>query len=202
MSISKPSLVAPMLVVGALSLHAAIAADYSPESRVSQVTVYRQGALVTREARLTLAPGSHRVILTNLPCVADPDSVRASGTGTVGIEIGGVEVEKEFRKPDLTPDYRQIEQDLADLDRQKSLLDDRERSIETLHEFLASLKATAGTESSKEILSRGFAVESWQKAFDFLSTRLDDLSREARAMEATRKDLGERTEVARGSCRR
>src|SRR5881397_1151969 len=107
MSISKPLLVAPILLVVALSLHAAGAAEYSPESRVSQVTVYRQGALVTREARLSLPPGSHRILLQGLPCVAAPDSVRASGTGAGGIEIGGIEVLQEFHQPSLSPEYRQ-----------------------------------------------------------------------------------------------
>ncbi len=196
MPTSKPFLVVPILVL--VCGRTAGAAEYSPDSRVTDVTLYREGALVTREARLSLAPGSHRVVLRGLPCVADPDSVRAGGTGTAGIEIGGVEEQQEFRQPNLTPEYRQVEKDLAELERQKALLDDREHSIETLREFLSGLKAGAGTESSKEILSRGFAVESWQKAFDFLSARLDGLSSEVRGMESKRKALGESANVARG----
>src|SRR3989442_11692915 len=143
-----PVVVLPLLAVAAFFTHVSTAAELTPESRVTQVTVYRQGALVAREARLSLPPGSHRVVLQNLPCVADPDSVRASGTGTAGIEIGGVEVRQEFRQPQLTAEYAQVQKDLEELELQQALLNDRGRSITTLREFLESLKATAGQESS------------------------------------------------------
>ena len=116
--------------------------------------------------------------------VADPDSVRVSGTGSAGIEIGGVEVQEAFRQPNLSPEYRRIEQELEDLGRQQSLIADRRQSIATLREFLAGLKATGGQESSRDVLTRGFAVESWQKAFDFFSSSLDALSKEERALES------------------
>ena len=199
MSNSKLSVATlPLLAVATLFTPTLGAAELTPESRVTDVTVYRQGVLVTREAQLSLPPGSHKVILQGLPCVADPDSVRASGTGAAGIEIGGVEVQQEFRQPSLTPEYRQIRKDLEDLERAQAFLNDRQKSIATLRDFLTGLKATAGEESSKEIVTMGFAVESWQKAFDFFSVRLDGLSEEERGMEAKRKDLSERTEVARG----
>jgi hypothetical protein len=177
---------------------AAAAAEFTPESRVVEVTVYRQAALVTREALLTLPPGSHRIILNGLPSVADPDSVHVSGTGSSGIEIGGVEVQQEFRQPDLTPEYRQVERDLDDLNRQMSLLNDRRQSIATLREFMGGLKSTGGQESSRDVLTKGFAVESWQKAFDFFSAHLNALSEEERVLETKQRDLGQRLEVARG----
>lgn len=176
----------------------AVASELTPESRVAEVTVYRQAALIAREAQLILLPGSHRVILKGIPCVADPDSVRVSGAGTSGIEIGGVEVQEEFLQPNLSPEYRQTEKDLQDLGRRQSLINDRRQSIATLREFLAGLKATAGQEGSKGALTEGFAVESWQKAFDFFSSRLDALSEQDRALETEQQELGRMAEVARG----
>jgi prefoldin subunit 5 len=177
---------------------AAGAAEFTPESRVAEVTVYRQGALVTRESRLSPPPGSHRVVLQGLPCVADPDSVRVSGSGSAGLEIGGIEVQQEFRLPSLTPGYRQIESEMEELRRQQALLDDRQRSIATLREFLGGLKASGGQESSRGVLAKGFAVESWQKAFEFFSARLNDLSREERSIESERRGLAEDIAVASG----
>jgi len=173
------------------------ASEFSPLSRVVEVIVYRQQALVTRESHVTLPPGDHRVVLKEIPSVADPNSVRVAGTGTGGITVGGVEVRQEFRPPSLTPEYQELEKELQDLSRQQTALDDRQKSISSLREFLASLKASAGQESSKDLLAKGFAVESWQKAFGFLSERLDGLSGEERELNAKRKDLGEKTEVVR-----
>jgi len=184
-------------LLGALPSSAAGAGEFSPSSRVTSVIVYRQQALVTREARLTLPPGDHRVVLKEIPSVADPDSVRVTGVGTGGMAIGGVEVRQEFRQPNLTPEYRTLEKELEDLTLQQAALDDRQKAIGALREFLAGLKATAGQESSKDLLTRGFAVESWQKAFGFLSERLNGLAEEERGMAARRKAVSEKIEVAR-----
>lgn len=174
-----------------------MAGEFTPPSKVTEVTVYRQQALVIREARVMLPPGDHKVILKELPSVADPNSIRVSGTGTGGMTIGGVEIRQEFRQPNLTPEYRAVEKELQDLMRQQTALADRQKAIQSLREFLGSLKATAGQESSKDLLTKGFAVESWQKAFVFLSERLDGLSGEERELNAKQKDLAEKIEVAR-----
>lgn len=181
-----------------LSAPAAMTAEFTPDSRVAEVTVYRQGVLVTRNARVSLPPGSHRVVLQGLPCVADPDSVRVSGLGSAGFEIGGIEVRQEFREPSLTPEYREIEGDLKEITRRQGLLDDRQRSLSTLREFLSGLKATGGQKASRGVLAEGFAVDSWQKAFEFFSARLNDLSREERSLESERQDLATRAAIAAG----
>ncbi|HEV8374878.1 MAG TPA: mucoidy inhibitor MuiA family protein [Candidatus Polarisedimenticolia bacterium] len=180
-----------------LGPEAAAASDFSPASKVVGVTVFRDGALVAREARVTLPPGDHRVVLKEIPSVADPDSVRVNGSGTGGMTLGGVEITRDFRPPQLTPEYKLLERDLEELTIQMVSLDDRQRSISSLREFLASLKSTAGQESSKDLLSRGFAVDSWQKAFQFLSERLDGLAAQERALAPKRKELSEKVEVTR-----
>lgn len=173
------------------------AAEFRPASRVTGVTVYREGALVTREAKLTLPPGDHRILLEEIPSVADPNSVRITGVGNGGLILGGVEVSQEYRAANLTPEYRQLEGELQALTAEIGALDDRQKSINSLREFLAGLKASAGQESSKDLLARGFAVDSWQKAFQFLSERLNALSAEERGMVPRRKEISEKLEVTR-----
>jgi uncharacterized protein (TIGR02231 family) len=184
------------LAAGLLS-SASFAAEFHPDSKVTEVTVYRDGTLVTREAKVTLPVGNHRILLQEIPAVADPNSVRVSGVGTGGMTIGGVEMAQDFRPANLTPEYKELEKELADLSGQMISLDDRQKSINSLREFLSSLKASAGAESSKDLLTRGFAVDSWQKAFQFLSDRLNDLAAEERSLAPKRKELAEKVEIAR-----
>jgi uncharacterized protein (TIGR02231 family) len=202
------------------------AGEFSPPSHVTEVIVYRgmyavslgrrvasaaRGAtyspgiprpivgqaLVTREARVNLPPGDHRILLKEIPSMTDADSIRVSGAGTGGVSIGGVEVRQEFREAQLTAEYRAIEEELEALTRQQATLDDRNKSIKALREFLDSLKASAGEEGSKDLLTKGFAVDSWQQAFEFLSGRLDALAEEERELRSQREDLAEKIEVAR-----
>src|SRR5262245_24411694 len=184
-------------VLLAICVGVAGAAEMKPASRVTAVTVYRDGALVSRESKVSLPPGDHRIVLEEIPSVADPNSLRVIGSGSGGMTLGGVEISQEFRAATLAPEYRQLEEELQGLAGEMSSLDDRQRSISSLREFLASLKAAAGQESSKDLLARGFAVDSWQKAFQFLSERLNGLAAEERAMTPKRKDLSGQIEVRR-----
>ncbi len=61
-------------------------------SRVTAVVIYRQHALVTREAEVVLAGTAQRVLFSPLPAGIDPTSVRVSGRGAPGVTIRGVEV--------------------------------------------------------------------------------------------------------------
>ncbi|PYQ09600.1 MAG: hypothetical protein DMH00_12740 [Acidobacteria bacterium] len=180
-----------------LSISGAVAAESTPASHVTQVTLYRDGALVSREAQVTLSPGDHHVLLKEIPSVADPNSVRVTGAGTAGMVIGGVEVSQDFRPANLTPEYKGLEKELQDLTAQMSGLDDRQKSINSMREIVAGLKASAGQAASKDLLTRGFAVDSWQKAFQFLSERLNGLAEEERSMAPKRKDLTEKIDVTR-----
>lgn len=173
------------------------AAELKPVSRVTGVSVYRDGALITRESKVSLTPGDHRILLEEIPSVADPSSVRVTGSGAGGMTLGGVEISQEFRAANLTPEYRQLQDEMQELIGEMGSLDDRQKSINSLREFLSGLKASAGQESSKDLLARGFAVDSWQKAFQFLSERLNGLAAEERAMAPKRKDLSEQIEVRR-----
>ncbi|MCZ6695009.1 MAG: mucoidy inhibitor MuiA family protein, partial [Acidobacteria bacterium] len=224
---TKPAVLASALaiVLAAALPHTARAEEFSPPSRVTEVIVYRgmyasipgprfggvpRGmptrvvrrpivgqALVTRVAHLSLPAGDHRILLKEIPSMTDADSIRISGAGSEGISIGGVEVRQQFREARLTDEYRAIKEELEGLTRQQTGLDDRAKSIVALREFLAGLKASAGEEGSKDLLTRGFAVESWQKAFDFLSGRLDALAGEERELRSRRVDLNKKIEVAR-----
>jgi uncharacterized protein (TIGR02231 family) len=175
----------------------AAAAESPPGSRVVAVTVYPDAALVTREVRLSLPTGEQRVILTGIPSVADPDSARVTGSGSGDLEIGGIEVRREFSPPETSEGYRRLKDDLDALTRQATGLADRQKAIGELREFLTGLKAITGEESSRDLLTRGFAVASWRQAFDFLSERYDALAGENRDLETRRRGLEERLEVAR-----
>jgi len=50
----------------------ASAADFAASSHIDHVTVYPQGADVTRIADVALPAGEHRIILADLPASVDP----------------------------------------------------------------------------------------------------------------------------------
>lgn len=54
-------------------------------SEIEAVTVYREGALVTRAARAELPPGRHELVFTGLTAELDPSSIQLKATGELTV---------------------------------------------------------------------------------------------------------------------
>ena len=67
------------------------AAEIEAPSRIVAVTVFPDGAAVTRSMDVTLPPGASTVVLRGLAAAADPASIRVQGEGTGRLLLGAVE---------------------------------------------------------------------------------------------------------------
>jgi len=80
-----------LAAVIAVAATPAFAADIEAASRVDTVTVYPDGASVTRRTDVTLPAGASTVVLKGLPAALDPASIRVAGGGSARFTIGSVE---------------------------------------------------------------------------------------------------------------
>jgi hypothetical protein len=69
----------------------ALAAEFTPASRIDAVTVFPQGADVVRTLDVDVPAGEHSLILAGLPQGVDPQSIRVEGQ-VAGRPDGGVAV--------------------------------------------------------------------------------------------------------------
>jgi uncharacterized protein (TIGR02231 family) len=69
----------------------ALAIDVPALSRVDAVTVFPQGAEVSRVAKVRLEKGMHTVVLADVPADAVPSSIRVEGLATGKLDIGSVD---------------------------------------------------------------------------------------------------------------
>ena len=60
-------------------------------SAVSRVTVYTDGATISRAVAVNLPAGLHTVVLRGLPAGLDPASVRVTGSGNAALGIASVD---------------------------------------------------------------------------------------------------------------
>src|SRR6185369_411819 len=154
-------------------------------SRVTAVVIYRQHALVTREAEVVLAGTAARILFSPLPAGLDPTSVRVSGRGTPGVTIRGVEVRALHQAPAPSPEAEALEATLLELTHQQALALERRKTLGVLRDFLNGLKAAADETTSRDLVSRGFPTGDWGNAFDFLSSRFDRVSLEEQEIDRT-----------------
>ena len=67
------------------------AAELKSRSSITSVTVFPQGAQITREFSVDIPVGSHEVILNDLPANLQARSLRVEGAGPQALEIGTID---------------------------------------------------------------------------------------------------------------
>jgi len=70
----------------------AAAADIELRTKIDHVTVYPDGAVVTRSGQAALLQGASQIVLRGLPASVDPASIRVEARGDGAFSIGAVDV--------------------------------------------------------------------------------------------------------------
>ncbi|WP_293798473.1 mucoidy inhibitor MuiA family protein [uncultured Bosea sp.] len=98
----------------------ASAAETELSSRIDRVTVFPDGAVVTRLGKANLLQGASQIVLRGLPATIDPSSIRVEGKGDGSFSVGAVDVR-------ITPGDARPVLDTALEEKLKALRDEKEK---------------------------------------------------------------------------
>jgi uncharacterized protein (TIGR02231 family) len=157
---------------------------------VRQVTVYVDGARISRGGKITLEPGSNRLEFPNLPLTMDTDSVRAKASGTARAKILSVDVKKTFYKKAPAGKVRELKEQIEKLEDEDRALADEADSI---NEQIKHVDGLAGaTEKFAASLAKGkTTIESQAALIDFFSLKRMEAQTKLRKNVIKRRDLGQ-----------
>jgi uncharacterized protein (TIGR02231 family) len=186
------SLVTTSLVVfTALAAVSAQAADVEATSAVDAVTVYPDGASVTRVITLDLSAGDNTLIARDFPLALDTSSLRVEGEAGAKLTIGAI---------DALPPHAAPPVNLGELDQRIEALKDERANLEG-----AIAAATAGrkfAERFAEVSPAGLGekgearpIAEWRAAFGAVSEEIATADTTIR--EAKRKQRDIDREIAR-----
>ena len=134
------------LAFGQLAPQSAYAADLVAELRIDQVTVYPEGAAITRHGSLQIPAGEHRLIVRGLPSTLDEQALHVA-VGSKDVRLGDVELKKITQADYVVDSERQLKKKLEALNDQRSAIQDEIATAETQLKILDSL-ATVPTGST------------------------------------------------------
>lgn len=142
----------------------AFAAEVSAPSRVDAVTVFPQGAEVSRIAKVKLEKGGHTVILSDLPADAIGRSIRVEGQATGKLEIGSVDSRRLMvPRTDVqasATERRRIEDEIELLRDQKSVSEAQLLAAETQKALITNLSQLPTRPAPVQGADRG---ENWSE---------------------------------------
>jgi uncharacterized protein (TIGR02231 family) len=178
-------------VVAAFAAVPAHAADLDATSTVDAVTVYPDGASVTRVITADLAPGDNTLVANDFPLTLDPSSLRVEGEAGAKLTIGAIDT----RPPRAAPPVN-----LPELDKRiEALKDERGNLAGAINAATARRKfAERFAESSPAGLGeKGEArpIDEWRAAFAAVAEEVASADTAIRDAERKQRDIDR--EIAR-----
>jgi uncharacterized protein (TIGR02231 family) len=160
--------------------------DLQVRSRVSEVTVYSDRALVTRNAEVDLQTGERTVVFSGLPSSIDPASIQVTGSGGAVLKDVKVNQKNYTQAPDSL---------LNPLQKQKQFVEDSIQTINDLitaagkeKEFLDNI-AKKVTSIDQKKSSGEIGPEQWIKMVDFYASRLKTVDNNLRDLQKSNRGL-------------
>lgn len=178
-----------VFVLATTCLSTAFAGDLKALTKIDAVTVYPQGAEVTRVATVRLAKGDTTLLLDDLPGEVDAQSLRVEGAGGAGIEIGSVDSKVIYGGADNEAARAQIEKEIEALQDERSALDqvmsDAEQQKKLLL-VLADRQLTPNPNPEKPTMIDAAQIGS---LVDLVAAKLDGISKIVHQSQLRQRDI-------------
>ncbi|MBR1219731.1 mucoidy inhibitor MuiA family protein [Bradyrhizobium sp. U87765 SZCCT0131] len=177
-----------LLAAAPLAAGAAHAADIDAASKIDAVTVFPDGAMVSRLAELSLPEGASTVLIRGLPAVIDPASVRVEATADGELAIGAVETRLSpgETRPALDP---ALEAKITALKEEQDKVAARLDALEVKRKSIVRFSELDPTKIGKD--ERTLDPASWKTAWDTVGDELARVNEDSRVVRARRTELAE-----------
>jgi uncharacterized protein (TIGR02231 family) len=150
------------------------AAEIIADSRITEVSVYPDSALISRMATLKLTPGNNQVIFSDIIPELDENSLRVQGATVEGVKILGAQVKKEFLKEEAAEKVKRLSEEIQNLEDENRKLENNKVVLAEEKQFLDSIRLFSDGQIPKDLVTRMPLTKDLEETFKFLGTRLTE----------------------------
>lgn len=193
--VKKGALVCSVLLCG--FMQNACAQSMEVSSRISEVCVYPDSALVSRDAAVDVSAGQATVVFADLVPALDEDSLRVSAQGSADVKILSARVLKEYLPEVGAEEVRKLQEHLQGLEDEKQSILHARSALEDEKKFLDSFRFFTGSELPKDLVTQIPDAETLTGALSFLQSALADYYARSREAGIALRQLDKQIEAAR-----
>ena len=180
------------LLLISVSAHAA---EVTATSKVDAVTVFLQGAEVTRLGKVKVEKGEHVITIVDIPASAVPGSIRVDGKATGKLDIASVDTRRTFlaRADGQAADQerKKLEDEIERVRDEKAGIDAQLHAAETQKALIGNL---AQLPTRPAPASGQAAADDWQRILSTIASGSEDASRRAVEAQAKGRELERKIE--------
>jgi uncharacterized protein (TIGR02231 family) len=166
------------------------------ESRITAVTVYTDGAIVTRTAHLDLPAGQTELSFEKLPAALVDESLQVSGHGTASVTILDVNARTTFVAAPSDLRVKAIEDTITDLQKKVRVLADRATVLDQQRALLGKIENAVAAPPAKETTAPRPSFDDWQKLLAFADDNRSKFAAEQQSLDEQRQTLQDQITAA------
>jgi len=157
------------------------------DSKILQVTIYPDRAVVKRTTKVFLPKGDFTIIFTSLPALIQDDTIRLEVQK--GIQLGDVRIKPVYSEEEVNQKIKNIMDEIEQLQLELNSLSDEIEVINVREEFLKSIKLTVPTQISNELYLGKVNSQSVSEIYNFLNQEFTKCKTRKREIDTEQKKL-------------
>jgi len=172
MKAMKTVIAAGLVLLFAGALYAAD--DIAVKSKIGEVVVYPDSALITREGSLQVKQGVCKAVFSDIIPEFDENSIKVSAKGDASAKIYGAQVKTVFLEEVPSQDIEQLKKQIMDLQDSVKQLNDAKAVLLDERKFLDSIRLFSGDQISKDLVTKIPSTQDMDSTLKYLSAKLKE----------------------------
>ncbi|RCJ17923.1 hypothetical protein A6S26_29855 [Nostoc sp. ATCC 43529] len=144
------------------------------ESEIVAVTVYADRALVTRRGVVSLTGIERELLITPVPVTLETESVRVSGTGTVGVRLLGVSSDRIYTTEPVVERVAHLTRQIQQLEAEKRHLQAQIDALALQSSFIEGLREKTEEPFSQSLSRKNLSLSETLDFLNFLGSQYSE----------------------------
>ncbi|MBE2213711.1 MAG: mucoidy inhibitor MuiA family protein [Opitutaceae bacterium] len=185
-----------LCAISALLPGALGAAPIAADSRITTVTVYGHGALVTRHAEVALTAGTQDVLFAGLPASLDPSLLQVSGNGTAQVTILDVTATPAQLESPAHARLKELHDQARAIQTELHAVELRGQILKGQYDYYESIKrASVAPQGGKDTPAAFPSSDVWDRLIAFYTDGITKVLTASQAADREKEELEARLEV-------
>jgi len=171
--------------------------DAVVDSRISQVTVYPDSALIFRVANVKLNVGEQALTFVDIIPELDENSLRVAASDPQGVKILSASVKKEYLKEEAAKAVQELEAKIEGLEDTLKRLETDKQILAEAKQFLDSVRLFSKDQIPKDLVTKMPPATELDSTYKFLDSKLKENYSQAIGLEMKEREANKTLEALR-----
>lgn len=167
------------------------------DTRICDVTVYSNQALVTRRGVVQLTGDEHELVIAQLPVTLLSESIRVRNSGALRVRLLGVRTERTCATEEVAQKIAQLNQEIGQIEEQKRPVQDGLTLLNLQRNFVKSLSSQYLERLTKFQDPEQMNLNQIRELMDFVGQQYNDFSDAIAQLEKEQKQLDSKLQSLR-----